>query len=302
MNKRLFTFSVSLILSCLIALPVLAGSPVPMPVPAATTLPPEADPAAQHSEVPAPAVSVLERFRTYAGPRTPAALKALFDAPVAADALQQPAIALSDGAATVMISVAAGTPDNRAPNVAFSGAQLISLKRGTAEGWDIEALPAAGALKASLILLTGSGTREIPFTVAPTLPRETDLSEPGFAAFLRAAGSAPQPGFDLNDDGRRDYVDDYIFTANYLTKPHPASPEPGAAQVLAPQPPAAAHSPAPPAADSPRDAAAQGAATPQTSYQRNLSIRKQRARELTERMRGKGPVPGTPAAVAPPAP
>lgn len=285
MNKRLLTIFVSLLLSPLIALPVLAGSPLPPPVAAVTAPPPQADPAAQHTEVPAPAVSVLERFRTYTGPRTPAALKALFDAPVAADALQQPAIALSDGAATVVISVAAGTPDSRAPNVAFSGAQLISLTRGTAAGWNIEALPAAGTLKASLILLTGSGTREIPLTVAPTLPRETDLSEPGFAAFLRAAGSAPPPEFDLNGDGRRDYVDEYIFTANYLVKPHPASPEPGAAQVAAPHPPAA---------DAPQ------AAPPQTSYQRNLSIRRQRARELTERMRGAGPLPGTPA-VAPPA-
>lgn len=299
MNNERVWCVLSCILSCLIMAPVQAAAQSGQSAPLVN--PPPASASSDTHIAPAPAASVLERFRTHTGPRTPAALKALFDAPVAADTLQLPSIALSDGAATVVISVAVDTPDNRAPNVAFNGAQLISLTRSQADGWSIEALPAAGTLKASLILLTGSGTREIPLTVSPTLPKETDLSEPGFVAFLRSAATT-QPEFDLNGDGRRDYVDEYIFTANYLTKAPPAAQETGGVQVPVPQPPAPARLPAPPVAGSPQAADAPGAASAKTPYQRNLSIRNQRLREMRERRHGTGPLPETPAVAAPPAP
>ena len=42
------------------------------------------------------------------------------------------------------------------------------------------------------------------------------LSEADFNLFLRGAGKAKAPLYDLNGDARRDYIDDYIFTANYI--------------------------------------------------------------------------------------
>jgi hypothetical protein len=289
-------------------MPARAASPASQPAPLDKPLPASAAALVQPS---GPTTSVLERFRTHTGPRTPAALTALFDAPIAAGIRQQPAVVLSDGATPVTISVAVGSSDSRAPNVAFNGAQLISLKRSKADEWDIEALPAVGTWNASLLLLTDSTTREIPLTVAPALPKEIDLSERGFIAFLGDAKASAQPPQDLNDDGRHDYLDDFIFAANYLVRPQPAANVPGGAHVPEPPPvapeqgtklqaPDTGQAPAPPVSNKAPGAAAQGATSDQTPYQRNLSIRNQRARELTERMRGNQPPPGAPAVAVPP--
>jgi len=235
MNLSLVYASSFILLTLLSAQPVRAAAPPVQPVtiekPRTVPAAPVTTPAPA-TAVPAPAASVLERFRAYKGPRTPAALKALFAAPVAADTLQKPLIALSDGATTVEITISVATPDSKAPNVAVSGARLVSLKRSKANDWNIEARPDIGALNASLILLSGTGTREIPLIVAPTVSKETDLTELGFVAFLRDTVTTKQPLFDLNDDGRHDYVDDYIFTANYLARPHTAATDPVADQPV----------------------------------------------------------------------
>jgi len=255
-------------------------------------------------------ISVLEHFRTYTGPRTPAAMIALFAPPVADSIRQKPEIALSDGVTKIKITVAAGSRDSKAANVAFNGAKLITLTRSNANEWDIEALPAAGALNVSLILLTDAGTREIPLTVAPAVPAGTDLSEKGFVAFLGETNAPARPLLDLNKDGQRDYVDDYIFTANYLIKPRPASDGPGAAQPTDSQPLSSDETPAQlvpgvgQAAGSPvsvgsQSPAVQDSGTVQTPYQRNLSDRIKRVREQSERRRGTVPVPESAPTVAP---
>src|SRR5512133_1570145 len=228
MNNKLLCSVVSLILSYVITLPVQAASPAGQPAPPDNPLPASAVQVGQSS---APATSVLESFRTHTGPRTPAALTALFDAPLATNIRQHPAVVLSDGASPVTITVVVGSSDSKAPNVAFNGAQQISLKRSKADEWVIEALPVVDTWNVSLLLMTDSTTREIALTVAPPLPKEIDLSEQGFIAFLGGAHAGAQPLLDLNDDGRRDYLDSFIFAANYLTKPHPASREPGGAPV-----------------------------------------------------------------------
>ena len=87
-----------------------------------------------------------------AGPRTPAALTALFAAPIAATIHQQPVVALSDGATMVRITIAVGSLESKALNVAFNGAQIISLKHNKADEWDIEALPAAGIVATMLAM------------------------------------------------------------------------------------------------------------------------------------------------------
>lgn len=221
-----------------------------------------------------PEPSALERFRTYSGARTPKALTALFAVAPDSNIRQQPEVALSDGATMVKITLAVGSQKSEAPNVAFEGAQLISLKRNIAGEWEIVALPEAGSLNPSLFLLTGSDLREIPLTVAPTLPAGTDLSERGFIAFLGGTTASARPLRDLNDDGRRDYLDDYIFAANYLVRP---------SNLTAPS-------------DSARETIKLAPGVEPSSDPHNVNNRNQRAREW---MRKKPPVSGTPDAAVP---
>ncbi len=224
MNNKIVNIAAMLILTQIGTLPVLAASPVGSPTPLDKKLSAAAVTGTQTAKSSVQITSVLERFRTYSGPRTPAALVALFAAPVTAATIHQhPEVALSDGASIVKITVDAGPQENKSPNIAFNEAKLISLKQNKPGKWDIEALPDGGTWNVSLILLTGSDSRTVPLTVAPILPAGTDLSERGFITFLGGAKAASQPLQDLNGDGRRDYLDDYIFTANYLARPNSAT-------------------------------------------------------------------------------
>ena len=119
---------------------------------------------------------------------------------------------LCDGSTHVRITVSLPSPDGHSPNFVLDGVRLISLTKGDQPGsWAIEVLPQANALKASLTILNGSEVIEFPLTVAPPL-KAVAFSEADFAAFLKNSGKTA----DLNNDGVRDYIDDYIYTANYL--------------------------------------------------------------------------------------
>jgi len=51
---------------------------------------------------------------------------------------------------------------------------------------------------------------------AVDLDRSGSVTEADFKLFLSDRGTAKKTKFDLNGDGKRDFVDEYIFTANYL--------------------------------------------------------------------------------------
>jgi hypothetical protein len=143
-----------------------------------------------------------------------------------------PEVVLSNGAVPVSIAAVIPVQGNTAPNFAINGARLLSSDLVRKDEWLIVALPETGVMKATMIVLSNGAAREIPLTVAPPLPAETDLSEKGFIAFLGVAGKdAPaKPLLDLNGDGRRDYVDEYIFTANYLISKRSGSATPAVAE------------------------------------------------------------------------
>lgn len=194
--------------------------------PAEQAAPSEAEPPPEEQPAPAPPArepvkheaaqytaygSVLERFRAYTGEKSPAILMALFRKEVAPTITQEPEIALSDGSTKILVHVTLTATNDQSPNFALNGASLVSLKRGdTAGTWLIEALPRANTYKASLTILSGASVTEFPFTIAPPI---TDVAtkEDGFAAFLRKPA-------DLNHDGTYDYIDEFIYTANYLAR------------------------------------------------------------------------------------
>lgn len=191
-------------------------------------VPPAAVPAEKEAAQPAKAAeakvttykSVLEQFREYSGVKSPAGLSALFNKQIADNIQQKPQVALSDGATVITISVKLDAAADTAPNVALNGAELKSLRRDEAgAAWMIEALPETGVVEATLIVLTGGEMIEYPLTVAP-LVKGLSLTDEGFVSFLKAVPAKR----DLNGDGRYDYVDNYIFMANYLAKKRAIKP------------------------------------------------------------------------------
>jgi hypothetical protein len=155
----------------------------------------------------------LENFRTYKGEKSPAILIGLLKKEIAPAIRQEPAFALSDGKATVRILAEINV--SKSPKFILSGAELVSLSKNDTSGtWVIEALPNSGALQATLTILTDSDTIEYPLTLAPPVVGISPV-EAEFALFLKDSGAA-KPKRDLNGDGRHDYVDDYIYTVNYL--------------------------------------------------------------------------------------
>jgi hypothetical protein len=166
--------------------------------------------------------AVLERFRMYTGIRTVQALVALFDRNDMAGIKQEPPVALSNGITHVTIYISLPPEGKEAPNFAFRGAKYQSMKMAGENSWVVELLPDKGTTAATVKILLNGAVTEIPVAVAPPLPagvkigKDGMLTETDFTAFLKDRGTAKAPRFDLNGDGKRDYIDDYIFTANFL--------------------------------------------------------------------------------------
>ena len=247
MNRSLVTLVTMLVLAVLSSLDTQAASPAgkplsgdkPPPAATAANAANAANAAIETAKETNTGISVLERFRSHSGPRTPAALSALFSMPLPANFRQQPEIALSDGITLVSVETALAAPTRTAPNVAFNGAQLISITRNDDGTWVIMALPAKGSWKTSMIMLNDSAMLEVHLAVAPLLPAGTDLSKQGFVTFLGNKGPNSPPQKDLNGDGKRDYLDDYIFTANYLVRQRSAATVPDDSQNSGSQDPGA---------------------------------------------------------------
>jgi hypothetical protein len=165
--------------------------------------------------------SVLDRFKDYKGENTPGALMALFKAQDN-ETKQDPPIVLSDGKATVKITVEL---DSRGKNNNFllDGASLVSLKNKEKNFWIVELMPDPKTYRATISVPRNDQWYSIPVTVAPPMnvnigKSENRLTEADFKRYLKEQGTANAPRFDLNSDGRRDYIDDYIFTANYIVQ------------------------------------------------------------------------------------
>jgi hypothetical protein len=165
--------------------------------------------------------SVLEKFREYKGEKTPQALTSLF-APHPAAAAQQPHLVLTDGKATLSVAVELDSKGEN-NNFLLEGLTLVSLKNKEKNLWIAELLPDARAWEASIVIPHNNQWNVLPLTVAPPMDVNIDrssarLDEKDFKLFLKELGTAKAPRFDLNNDGKRDYIDDYIFTANYIAQ------------------------------------------------------------------------------------
>jgi len=165
--------------------------------------------------------SVLERFKEFKGEKTPAALIALF-ATQGKGVQQDPPIVLSDGKSTVKVVLELNSKGEN-NNFLLDGVSLVSLKNKEKDEWIVELLPDAGTCDATISVPLNSQWYVIPLTVAAPMNAVAGLpagklTEEDFNLYLKQKSTANAPRFDLNKDGRHDYKDDYIFTANYLVQ------------------------------------------------------------------------------------
>lgn len=184
----------------------------------ADPVPPEAAPAAEPTPAtPVQAASVLERFRTFSGEKSAAGFIALFNQGGNSCFRQEPPVAISAPGSALALTIP--RQGDNAPNFAFRGCQALSFRAG-AQGWLLDVKPDPGTESAMVVMLL-DGMQQCPLVVAPPADVDIDgsgkVDEADFKAYLHPKkGKDALKRRDLNGDGRLDFHDDYIFTANYL--------------------------------------------------------------------------------------
>lgn len=194
------------------AIPRSADHPL-MPVPSqmpdiARTLPRGNDPLGKLLPPVEAFQSVLDRFRLFAGKRTEAELRHLFDPDPAAPFRQAPAVAMADGRTAVTVTFNLAFPGQEVNVMVLTNIRMISfryLNDGTMA--EMVVLPEAGKCRSSLMIKAGERIFDLPLTVAPPL-------DPAMATIGASSGEIIRS--DYNDDGVADYQDDYILMANRL--------------------------------------------------------------------------------------
>ena len=166
--------------------------------------------------------SILDRFQEYRGKSTPEAFVSLFEQDRVYWWRQEPPVALSDGKTTVRMTFIS-TPGNKTPSdITVLGARLISLKKDpdNSNTWIVELLPKKGEYRASIAVAQGRVKMIYPLTTAPKAgirrTRAGAITKAEFSRYVARQKAARLGALDANKDGRIDYIDDYIITANYL--------------------------------------------------------------------------------------
>lgn len=159
--------------------------------------------------------SVLDRFRDYEGERTLPAFIALFEQSGVGGFSQTPSPFLADGKSQLKVDFTTASGDTQVAAITASGARLLAKAQvpDNPLSWVVHLQPEKGVATASLTVPLKTFTIVFPLTVTPRLNIDLDKSgtvtPADFSLFLKKR-------LDLNGDGKRDYRDDYHFTANYL--------------------------------------------------------------------------------------
>ena len=165
---------------------------------------------------------MLERIREYDGPRTPQSLAALFTPASGQMVRQEPEAAFSDGESVVRLRIELPLTLKESPSFSLRRASMITLQHAEDGSWLIEARPARDSIDARLTVNAGGSTILFPLVVAPALEPALLAAygsvEEVFQRYLKPDGPQKDSRFDLNRDGKIDYIDDYILTVNYLAE------------------------------------------------------------------------------------
>lgn len=166
--------------------------------------------------------SPLHSFKTFKGKRQLSAYVPLFKKVLDTAVSQDPAIAVSDGKTPLRLKLVVDAPD-ASPGFAFNGASIKNLRKSGNKTWFLEIVPLKGEYDVVMFVKLGDSFVEVPLVVVPELDRSVmeltgGLSEKGVDELLSRTDTPDKPAYDLNGDGKRDYVDDYILVAHYLLK------------------------------------------------------------------------------------
>jgi hypothetical protein len=165
--------------------------------------------------------SVLDLFKAYIGPRTPKALMALFEQDSLIGCRQEPPLVLSDGKSLARVSFITPVEQKSSPDVALIGASMVSMERDreNSNTWIALVRPNQNVTEAKMTISLNDAAIVIPLTVAPKVDisvRAGMVTEEDFDLYLKGFDKKKSHGRDLNGDNKSNYLDDYIFTANYL--------------------------------------------------------------------------------------
>lgn len=163
---------------------------------------------------------IIERFKRYKGEKKLQIMATLFDKAVAHNIIQEPAVLISDGKRGAILKVDLSGNVSSSPNFAVNGGKLIKVARDKqVKGrWNVEILPEIDSSRVILTVITGGDGFDYTMTVAPKAKTALTIDENGWKIFLKETGTVKTVKHDLNSDGVRDYLDEYIFVANYLAK------------------------------------------------------------------------------------
>lgn len=207
------------------------NSQVPREVTAAVVAVPEAKSVAAHPVLKS-SQSVLDRFRTYKEIRNLKRLVKLFDESSLHEAgiVQTPAIVVTDGKSHATITIDLATVADT-PSFSLKGANLKSIRRLSNNKWELDALPQKGKSDVRLSIILKGTSVEIPLVVVPPLIQSgaalVVLSENALDGLLAKSQKNNKPVYDLNSDGKQDYLDDYILLAHWLLKHQHGASETG---------------------------------------------------------------------------
>ncbi|KIH76493.1 hypothetical protein SAMN05660860_01597 [Geoalkalibacter ferrihydriticus] len=148
--------------------------------------------------------------------------------PVGDRVQQQPAVAVADGETSLYLHFPT-LDGSESPNLVLSDLRMQRLSKEEGR-WVLEAVPHNDIWEAKVFVIGQGKMWQVPVVVTPLRDIDFDGNGRIDAADYRLfrQGDPFDAQFDLNGDGVRDVIDEFIFLANYLLSTDAQAP--GAAQ------------------------------------------------------------------------
>jgi hypothetical protein len=167
--------------------------------------------------------SVLEKFRTYTDIRSITRLANLFDrkALSAAGVIQSPDIVVTDGVSLVTVTLQLAN-ETDTPSFSLKGANMKSIREVSGNKWELDALPQKDKSDVRLSIIVREERIEVALVAVPPLNQVgvalLALSDAALDDQLTKPQTNNTLTYDVNSDGKQDYLDDYILVAHWLLK------------------------------------------------------------------------------------